>query len=405
MSITIENGKNDEANGSPQKLVKVKKRRESSASTEGLSPQVPNLPRSAYNPNSSPSVESISPSEARAKWDLEWEFVPEYRVNKDGESEVVIFIDPKDLLVAPCDSRNVGRALDEKFKQSVAEKGVGQSIQVCVVRSKKDPTYYRYAVLAGRGRRAAAILANNERTKLVCCLIKPVKNWIEALEIAYEENQLHQGLGTWDRIKNYEQLLELGCLKKDIAKIAGLSEAGLTKYLTVLTMPQKIQDYVRDGILDLSKVRELARLKDVRPDQDISEILVEFADKVVAEKWTSEEIHQEVNKLNAQNEKKVREQKGKSKTKGRHKKAQQEEPAETSRRVLTEFKYDRSRFTPITKKQGHLLAEYQDRKLKRYLERGAPIEKIKYQEGYLEGIKVCFALRDLPKYVSADSEA
>lgn len=402
MSITIENGKNDEANGSPQKLVKVKKKRESSVSTEG-SP--PHLPSQAYSPSSSPSEKSISPSQARREWDKEWEFVPEYGVNKDGESEVVIFIDPKDLLVLPCDSRNKGRVLDVAFKQSIAEDGVSLSILVCVVRSKKDPTYHRYAVLDGRGRRQAAIEANNDKTKLVCCLIKPVRNWVEALNLAYQKNKLQQNLNTWDQIQHFKELLEEGCQKKDIAKKYHMSDAGLTRYLAVLTMPQQIQDWVENGLLDLTKVRSLGRLKDKRPGQDISDVLVELADRVIREKWGPNALDDHINVLNAQNEKKAREEKVKSKTKGRRKKIQQEEPEEVSRRELTDFRFDRSRFTPITKKQGHLLAEYQLRKLKRYQERNAPIEKIKFQEGYLEGIKVCFALRDLPKYVATDSES
>jgi ParB/RepB/Spo0J family partition protein len=369
------------SNGSNGKLHKPKKKKKALSESSKAS--------SASEPT--PSVASISINPKQASWEYEW--YPVTKKGPDGTPEVALIISPRDVIVAPFDARAAEGVITEEFQQSVADNGVHTPILVAPVRLKKDHSEEGYALLAGRRRLRAAREANNDKNRFILARIIPVKDWLEAFDVATNENNHQLPMTNWDKVHMCEQYIAMGLNQQQISKTSHFSNAAISMFTTVLNLPTRIKGFVKAGKLDTSKTRELARLKDPVTGEYLQDEMVSLAQDAVKKGWRSSDIEFHVNKILAKLEAKTKEDKARKRAKTQN----GEEVVEKSKKEEVEYKFDRSSIVLLTKRSIHMNLEYQYAKLLKMRRNDYAIEKVRHQEGIIEGLKMAGGLKEIPR--------
>jgi ParB family chromosome partitioning protein len=136
-----------------------------------------------------------------------------------------------------------------------------------------DETNQRFRILAGHRRRAAAELAG-----LTCVPAVIRKEWTGddlAQQVAALIENLHrEDLSPLDRARGFERLAEHGLKQKDIAARTGVSQPTVSRTLTLLKVPERVQLWVEVGEFG---IEQAARLWALSPE-DRDEVLYEEND-------------------------------------------------------------------------------------------------------------------------------
>lgn len=178
---------------------------------------------------------------------------------------------------------------------SVREKGVLQPIIVRPVKDKANA----FQIIAGERRWRAAQKA---RRHMVPVIVRELTD-AEALEIALIENVQRTDLNPIEEAAGYRSLIEEFKYTQDqLAKVIGKSRSHMANMLRLLSLPDSVQDMVRDGTLsagharavltsedpeDLAKqavskalsVRETERLAREGRDKDVAKAVRDLVDK------------------------------------------------------------------------------------------------------------------------------
>lgn len=131
---------------------------------------------------------------------------------------------------------------------SIREKGI---IQPLIVRRKDDATF---EIVAGERRWRAA-----QRAQLheVPVLVRDLDD-TEVLEIAIIENIQRADLNAVEEAAGYRQLMDkFGHTQEKLAEALGKSRPHIANVLRLLTLPEGVQDMVRDGTLSAGHARAL----------------------------------------------------------------------------------------------------------------------------------------------------
>lgn len=136
----------------------------------------------------------------------------------------------------------------EELKASIKRSGV---IEPIIVRPVAHGTY---ELVAGERRfKASQALAMKEIPAIIKTL--PDK---EALELSLIENVQRENLNPWEEAKGYTRLLdEFGYTQEDIAGAVGKDRTTITNLLRLLTLPEEIQQGVRDGAISLGHAKAI----------------------------------------------------------------------------------------------------------------------------------------------------
>ena len=130
-------------------------------------------------------------------------------------------------------------ALNE-LADSIREHGVLQPI---IVRHINDGAY---ELVAGERRWRAAQIAGLSKIPVV---IKDLSNE-ESLEIALIENLQRENLNPVESAQGYKRLIEeFGLKQEEIAARIGKDRSTVTNYLRLLTLPDKIQEYLSRSVI------------------------------------------------------------------------------------------------------------------------------------------------------------
>ena len=153
-------------------------------------------------------------------------------------------------------------ALDD-LAASIREKGI---IQPLIVR---ESGHNKYEIVAGERRWRAAQQA---RLHEVPVLIRDFDD-TEVLEVAIIENIQRADLNAIEEAAGYRQLMDrFGHTQEKMAEALGKSRSHIANLLRLLTLPQDVQDYLRQGKLSAGHARALVTAEN---PSDLARIVVQ----------------------------------------------------------------------------------------------------------------------------------
>lgn len=164
--------------------------------------------------------------------------------------------------------------------ESIKEHGI---IQPLLVR----PYQNSYQIVAGERRwRAARMLGID----MVPVVIKELID-IEALQAALVENLQREDLNPIEEALTYKDLIDNYNMKHEyLAKITGKSRSSITNIIRLLTLPEEVQQMVKDQSVSVGHAKILAGLDD-------KELVMALAAKVAEGRLTVRGLENEISRL------------------------------------------------------------------------------------------------------------
>lgn len=142
----------------------------------------------------------------------------------------------------------------DQLAASIKERGVLQPILVRRLKGALE----RYEIVAGERRWRAAQRAGLHEIPAVVREISDVS----ALEIALVENLQRQDLSPVEEAEGYSRLIkEFGHTQEELAKVLGKSRSHVTNMIRLLTLPQSVQEMVKDGRISFGHAKLLIPYK------------------------------------------------------------------------------------------------------------------------------------------------
>ena len=142
-----------------------------------------------------------------------------------------------------------------ELADSIRQKGIVQPI---LVRPSPDrPT--RFELIAGERRWRAAQLA---QLHMVPAIVRDFTD-AQAYEVALIENVQRADLSAIEEAQGYQKLLaHHDYTQEQLSEIIGKSRSHIANLLRLLTLPEKVQDMVMEGLLSMGQVRPIINHKD-----------------------------------------------------------------------------------------------------------------------------------------------
>ena len=142
----------------------------------------------------------------------------------------------------------------QQLADSISEHGV---IQPLIVRSMPNGGYQ---IIAGERRWRAAKMAGLSEIPAV---IRDDLTEEQAMQIAMIENLQRENLNPIEEALGYKELLDKTGITQDrLAKALGKARTSITNSLGLLTMPNAVQELLRNGSLSVGHCKALKKIKD-----------------------------------------------------------------------------------------------------------------------------------------------
>jgi len=168
----------------------------------------------------------------------------------------------------------------EELSNSIKSHGI---IQPLIVLN----TGANYQIIAGERRWRAAKLAG---LKEVPVIVKESLNAKDKMEIALIENVQRKDLNAIEEAMAYKELIEKHQLSVDgVSRSIGKDRTTITNTIRLLTLPARVQDYLRKGVLQQGHVRPLIGIEDEK-------LILQIVEKIIKEKLSVREIEHLINK-------------------------------------------------------------------------------------------------------------
>jgi ParB family chromosome partitioning protein len=174
----------------------------------------------------------------------------------------------------------------ERLAQSLRQRGLLQPIRV-----RWDAARERYIIVCGERRWRAARMAGLE--SLACVIVQEELTPEERLAVQLVENALREDLRPIEQAKAYKTLMEAqGWSFRQLAGELSIHHGQVVRALSLLELPQGVQDQVEQGALSPASAYEVTKL----PDRDVQ---AELAGRAIAEKMTRQEVIEAVKERKA----------------------------------------------------------------------------------------------------------
>lgn len=148
-----------------------------------------------------------------------------------------------------------------ELAESIKKNGI---IQPIIVRRYGK----KYQIIAGERRFRAAKIAGLDHVPVV---IKSYENR-QTSEIALVENIQRDNLNPLEEALAYKNLIDnYGYKHDELSPIVGKSRSYVTNYLRLLSLPEPVKDYIKDGKITMGHAKLLVNLED---SERIAEIIV-----------------------------------------------------------------------------------------------------------------------------------
>lgn len=143
----------------------------------------------------------------------------------------------------------------QELSDSIREKGI---IQPLIVREKLGKSGH-YEIVAGERRWRAAQLAQLHEVPVIVRELDDT----EVLEVAIIENIQRADLNAIEEAMGYRQLMErFGHTQEKLAEALGKSRSHIANLLRLLTLPEDVQAWLREGKLSAGHARALVTTSD-----------------------------------------------------------------------------------------------------------------------------------------------
>lgn len=171
----------------------------------------------------------------------------------------------------------------EELASSIKQKGVLQPI---IVRKSSDQED-KYEIVAGERRWKAAQIAG---LKEVPVIVRELSDK-EAIEMALVENLQRDDLNPIEEAKAYKWLIEsFNYTQNILAERIGKDRSTIANRLRLLSLPDKIKEYLLEGKISEGHARTLLALED-------KELMIEVADDIIKNQLSVRETEKLVKKL------------------------------------------------------------------------------------------------------------
>lgn len=168
----------------------------------------------------------------------------------------------------------------EELSDSIKSHGI---IQPLIVLN----TGANYQIIAGERRWRAAKLAG---LKEIPVIVKESLTAKDKMEIALIENIQRKDLNAIEEAMAYKELVEKFQLSIDgVSRTIGKDRTTITNTIRLLTLPIRVQDYIRKGVLQQGHVRPLIGIEDEK-------LILQIVDKIIKDKLSVREIEHLINK-------------------------------------------------------------------------------------------------------------
>ncbi len=190
----------------------------------------------------------------------------EREVYSEIKNEEIIEINLSDLRANPYQPRTIFK--DEALMElanSIKEHGVFQPIIV------KKSDIKGYEIIAGERRFRASKLAG------LLSIPAIVRNFTDdkMMEIALLENLQRENLSSIEEAKAYQSMLEKMNITQDLlSKKVGKSRSHVTNILGLLRLPEKVQNYVSDGLISMGHARSLSKLDGENKINELTDLVL-----------------------------------------------------------------------------------------------------------------------------------
>ncbi len=163
------------------------------------------------------------------------------------------------------------RRFDEESLKDLAESFKSQGVLQPIIVKKNGR---EFILIAGERRYRAAGMAG---LKEIPALVLEEKDELDMLQIALVENLQRENLNPLETAEAYRRLMdEAGLTQNQVALRLGKSRAAVANALRLLSLPEKVKEMIRDGLLTEGHGRAI-----LAADGELTRI--RLADRIVAE--------------------------------------------------------------------------------------------------------------------------
>lgn len=164
----------------------------------------------------------------------------------------------------------------ERLAESIKARGLLQPLRV-----RWNPDLGKHVILVGERRYRAATLAG--LTSVPCIFVETELTAAEILEEQLVENLLREDLNPIEQAHSFKRYMELvGCHAKDLAQLLKVAPSTVTRALSLLKLPEEVQEHIEAGDIAAKAGFEIAKLKAPEAQQAMAE-------RIVSEKLTAED--------------------------------------------------------------------------------------------------------------------
>lgn len=157
---------------------------------------------------------------------------------------------------------------DEALRQladSILQHGV---IQPLLVRPTPNGTYQ---IVAGERRWRACRMAGIDEVPVI---VREMDD-SQTMQIALIENLQREGLNAIEEAEGYESLIEdYNMTQEEVSKTVGRSRSAVANSLRLLTLPEKVSSYVKNGSLSAGHARALLSLSDTAQMETLAQKII-----------------------------------------------------------------------------------------------------------------------------------
>jgi ParB family chromosome partitioning protein len=171
----------------------------------------------------------------------------------------------------------------ERLSESIKAKGLLQPLRV-----RWNPELGKHVILVGERRYRAAQLAG--LNSVPCIFVETELTEAEILEEQLIENLLREDLNPIEEAYSFKRYMALvGCHAKDLAHLLKVAPSTVTRALSLLKLPQAVQEQIAEGEIPPKTGFEIAKLKDDEARKTVAE-------KVINERLTADDAAKVVRK-------------------------------------------------------------------------------------------------------------
>ena len=163
--------------------------------------------------------------------------------------------------------------------------------QLMPIRVRWNPAIAKWIVISGERRYRAAVRAGLK--SVACIFAEEGLTQSEILQEQIIENLLREDLKPVEQAKAYRQLMDLhNWTAKELSGELHVSQGAISKSLSLLTLPEQLQNQVEQGLLPPTTAYEVAKVQDPDVQRDV-------ARRIVDEKLTRDAATEVVREVSA----------------------------------------------------------------------------------------------------------